>query len=191
MYSSSLERQRTRTHEPARHYDRLQRAFHWTMAAIILAALLLGLWASFLSPGTPVRQGVLEIHKSLGITAFLIALPRIVYRLLSKAPGEHGDYGWITRTAARAAHISLYVMMIFMPLTGYAFSAAGGYSLPWFGVFHWPRLLASDPSLSRAGEMLHDKGAWIIWAIVLLHIAAVVWHQFYRKDGVLRRMLPV
>jgi cytochrome b561 len=160
------------------------------MAAIILAALLLGLWASFLTPGTPVRQGVLEVHKSLGITAFLIALPRIAYRILSNAPGNEADWGWITRTAARAAHISLYVMMLFMPLTGYAFSAAGGYSLPWFGVFQWPRLLARDPSLSRAGEMLHDKGAWIIYAIVLLHIAAVAWHQFYRRDKVLRRMLP-
>jgi cytochrome b561 len=171
-------------------YDRIQRAFHWTMAAIILAALLLGLWASFLKPGTPVRQAILEIHKSLGITAFLLALPRIAYRMLSKAPRDDADFGWFTHLAARAAHISLYVLMLFMPLTGYVFSAAGGYSLPWFGLFHWPRLLAKNPSLSRAGEMLHDKAAWIIYAIVLLHLAAVAWHQFYRRDHVLRRMLP-
>ena len=160
------------------------------MAAIILLALLLGLWASFLTPRTPLRVNLLELHKSLGITAFLLVLPRIAYRLLSKAPREDGDGNFFTRAAARAAHLSLYVLMLFMPLTGYVFSAAGGYSLPWFGLFRWPRLLTKDSSVSEAGEMLHDKGAWIIYAIVLVHIAAVVWHQFYRKDDVLRRMLP-
>jgi cytochrome b561 len=176
--------------EETSQYDRVQRTFHWTMAGIILLAMLLGLWASFLKPGTPLRVNLLEVHKSLGITAFLLALPRIAYRWLAKAPNKDGETGLLTRAAARSAHLSLYVMMLFMPLTGYVFSAAGGYSLPWFGLFHWPRLLAKDRSVSEAGEMLHDKGAWIIYAIVAVHLAAVAWHHFYRKDNVLSRMLP-
>jgi cytochrome b561 len=77
--------------------------------------------------------------------------------------------------------------MISMPVTGYMFSAAGGYSLPWFGLFQWPRLLHRDASLSDWGEFLHDRGAWIISAIILVHLAAVAFH-WLRRDEVLSRM---
>jgi cytochrome b561 len=80
--------------------------------------------------------------------------------------------------------------MLFMPITGYISSAAGGHSLPWFGLFQWPRLLGKDAALSHWGEWLHDHGAWVVYAVIAIHIAAVVWHQFYKKDGVLARMLP-
>jgi cytochrome b561 len=69
------------------------------------------------------------------------------------------------------------------------FSAAGSYSLPWFGLFQWPRLLGFDPATAQLGEWLHDHGAWLVYAVVSLHLAAVGWHHFYKKDGVLSRML--
>ena len=79
-------------------------------------------------------------------------------------------------------------MMLAMPVTGYMFSAAGGYSLPWFGLFQWPRLLSHDEGLAKWGERLHDRGAWIISAIILVHLAAVAYHRF-RRDEVLSRMV--
>jgi cytochrome b561 len=170
-------------------YDRVQRTFHWTMAAIVLTAVLLGLWSSFLTPGTPFRQELLDVHKSLGLTAAMLILPRIVYRLLTRVPPDT-DGSPLTRAAAHGAHLTLYALMLFMPITGYISSAAGGHSLPWFGLFQWPRLLGKDAALSHWGEWLHDHGAWVVYAVIAIHIAAVVWHQFYKKDGVLARMLP-
>jgi cytochrome b561 len=52
-------------------------------------------------------------------------------------------------------------------------------------------------AISAFGKMLgrwprdaHNLGAKLILAIVILHVAAAVWHQFIRKDGLLARMLP-
>jgi cytochrome b561 len=171
-------------------YDRPQRFFHWTMAAIILCALGLGLWASFLTPGTPFRRGLLELHKSLGFTAAALILPRIVYRLISRPPPADKSSGWLSHAAAHAAHLCLYALMLFMPVSGYMFSAAGGYSLPWFGLFQFPRLLDKVPAVSQAGQMLHNWGALVLYVVVAAHLAAVLFHQFVKRDGVLSRMLP-
>jgi cytochrome b561 len=160
------------------------------MAAIVLCALALGLWSSFLTPGTAFRRGLLEIHKSLGFTAAALIIPRILYRLTSRAPEGEEDSGWLMGAAARAAHLSLYALMIFMPVTGYMFSAAGGYSLPWFGLFQFPRLLDKAPSTAEIGERLHHGGALVLYAVVAAHLSAVVFHRFVKHDAVLSRMLP-
>ena len=171
-------------------YDRVQRAFHWGMAAIVITAILIGLYCSFLVPGTPVRRTLLEWHKSLGMTALVLIVFRIAYRLATKAPPYAERLGRLTHLGASGAHVALYGLMLFMPLTGYWFSAEGGYSLPFFWLFQWPRVLTVDKAATRTPEMLHGYGAYAIYAVVVLHIAAVVWHQWIRHDTILARMWP-
>jgi cytochrome b561 len=172
------------------HYDFIQRAFHWSMAGLILAAVALGFWASFLPRGTPLRVELLDVHKSLGMTALLLILPRILYRLFSRVPPEPADSSPPARAAAKIVHILLYGLMLVMPVAGYTFSAAGGYSLPWFGLFSWPRLLPHDPVLAHADELVHLWGAWLVYAVVAMHVAAVGWHELITGNSVLVRMLP-
>jgi cytochrome b561 len=180
------------TPEAAREpcYDRMQRAFHWGMAAIILAALLIGLYCSYQAPGTPLRRWLLEWHKSLGMTALALIGLRIAYRLATPTPPYAERMGRLTHAAAHGAHLLLYALMLFMPLTGYLFSGAGGYSLPWFWLFQWPRLVPLDKAIARTGEALHLYGAYALYAVVSLHILAVLWHRLVLRDGVLARMWP-
>ena len=65
---------------------------------------------------------------------------------------------------------------------------AGGYSLPWFGLFQWPCLLPHDLGIAEWGKLLHDRGGWVIAAVVALHLAAVIWHHWIKRDEVLSRM---
>lgn len=176
--------------EPATHYDRMHRAFHWGMAAIILTALLIGLYCSYQVPGTPLRRWLLEWHKSLGVTALLLVGFRIAYRLAVRTPPYAERLGRVTHAAAHGAHLLLYGLMLFMPVTGYLFSGAGGYSLPWFWLFHWPRVVPLDKELALMGEALHLYAAYVLYAVVSLHIVAVLWHHFVKRDGVLARMWP-
>src|SRR4051812_13871256 len=111
------------------HYDRVQRILHWSMAAIIIVAVAIGLYCSFLVPGTPARKMLLDVHKSLGMTALALAFIRTGYRLLVSPPAYLEPLGRLTRAGASSAHLSLYGLMLFMPITGYMFSAAGLYVL--------------------------------------------------------------
>ena len=91
---------------------------------------------------------------------------------------------------ARATHLAFYVMMIAVPLAGWAMVSAGPRPLEWFGLFDWPKL----PVDRATGEIAHD--AHVILALstvglVLLHVAGALKHHFLDRDFVLARMLPL
>ena len=175
----------------APHYDAVQRALHWAMAAIILVAIAIGFYCStYLQPGTPLRMELLDIHKSLGMTALVLVAIRILYRLAIGAPDYARPLGKLTHYAASAAHLLLYGLMIWMPISGYIYSASGGHSVPWFGIFSWPIVVPQDQPLSVWGKFFHVWGADVIYVVLSLHVLAVIWHQFFKKDKVLARMLP-
>jgi cytochrome b561 len=47
-----------------------------------------------------------------------------------------------------------------------------------------------DELLSAAGELAHQWVAYILDVLLAGHIAAVIWHQWIKKDSVLARMMP-
>ncbi|WP_022720308.1 cytochrome b [Rhodopseudomonas sp. B29] len=169
-------------------FNRPLRWLHWTMAVLIFVAIGLGVVAAYFPSGQQPRQGLLEIHKSIGMTVLVLVAIRLVWRLATGEPAYRQPLGRLTMLASRAGHAALYALMLFMPLSGYLFSGAGGYSLPWFGLFQWPRLVPRDHVLEHWGEVLHDRGAWVIGAVLALHLCAVAWHVFVKRDEVLSRM---
>jgi cytochrome b561 len=107
-------------------YDPGLRTLHWLMAALIFAALPLGVWASLLPSGGRTRIEVLFFHKSIGVTVLGLIALRIVWRLFAGAPAYADPFGKLTQLASRAGHLALYAVMIAMPVGGYLASTAGG-----------------------------------------------------------------
>ncbi|SEP12769.1 cytochrome b561 [Methylobacterium sp. ap11] len=171
-------------------YDRTQRGFHWLMAALILVALVLGIYAAWQVPGTSPRREILDIHKSIGLTVLLLLPLRFVWRLVAGEPAYRAPPSRSAHLAAKAAHWSLYALMLLLPVSGYVYSAAGGYGLPWFGVVSFPRLVPVDKALSLAGYAAHYWIAWGIGIVLALHVLSVAWHAWIRRDEVLGRMWP-
>ncbi len=171
-------------------YDLAQRSFHWLMAALIFVAIGIGVYCAYQAPGTSPRRELLEIHKSIGMTVLILLPLRFFYRLAVGEPSYRRPLSPQVHLAARLAHYALYALMLIMPISGYINSAAGNYSLRWFGLFSWPRLVPLDKALSETGYRVHYFVAWIIGAVLVLHVAAVLWHRFVKRDEVLSRMLP-
>ena len=109
--------------------DTVRRAFHWRMAALIFIGLA-GISAHEL-PRAELRDDVLVIHKSIGMTVLALAALRIV----AGAPANAEPLARLTRAAAHSAHRALYVLMIATPVSGYILSSADGHEVPWFGRF--------------------------------------------------------
>ncbi|TGD95066.1 cytochrome b [Methylobacterium nonmethylotrophicum] len=172
------------------HYDRTQRGFHWLMAALILVALGIGIYAAWQAPGTSPRRELLDIHKSVGLTVLLLLPLRLVYRLIAGEPAYRAPPSRSAHLAAKVAHWSLYVLMLLLPVSGYVYSAAGGYGLPLFGLFSFPRLVPVDKALSQAGYGAHYWIAWAVGIVLALHVLAVAWHAWIRRDEVMGRMWP-
>ncbi len=171
-------------------YDAAQRAFHWIMAALILLAIAIGVTASLLPPRASPRVELLMLHKSLGMAALLLGLLRLGYRAIAGAPPYAEGLAPLTRAAAHAAHFALYALMIALPVSGYVNSAAGGHEIPWFGLFVWPNVAPQDKALAHLGGQTHFWLAWTIGAFLALHLAAVAWHGWVKRDEIFARMWP-
>lgn len=166
-----------------------QRILHWTMALVIFCALGLGLYCSYLGRGSPERQFLMDLHKSLGMTALALIAIRIPVRAAAEEPGWRSRPPLHERIASRVVHVALYSLMILMPASGYVTSSSEGRSVPWFGLFNWPSLMSENRSFGRTIGAVHHYGAYAFFTLLSIHLAAVLWHRTIRRDEVLSRML--
>ena len=170
-------------------YNPVLRTIHWLMALMIFVALGLGVWAINL-PRSDLRGEVLFVHKSFGITLLALVVLRIVVRLVVGAPAYRAPLGKLVHAAAGAGHLALYALMIAMPLSGYVNSSAGGKGVSFFGLFSVPAIVPEDKGLAQAAGQAHYVFAWLLGMVLVLHLAAVVWHARVKRDEVLTRMWP-
>jgi cytochrome b561 len=178
------------TSNPEARYDATLRILHWAMAAIIFAAIALGVAAAFLPRGVSPRVEILTVHKSLGMTALILIVLRVAWRLYVGAPPYAAALGAFSRLGAHAGHVALYALMIALPVTGYVNSVAGGHPAPWFGLFEFPALVGKNEALAHRASFAHYWLAWTIGAVLALHLAAVAWHVWVKRDDVFARMWP-
>jgi cytochrome b561 len=166
-------------------YNRGARAFHWVLAVLVILNLALGLLHE---PLEDVVQ-LIPLHKSIGLTVLLITLGRIGWRLAWTKPPLPGSVPLFERAMASVTHFLLYVLMLGLPLTGWAFSSAGKYPLTFFDLFAWPRLpVTKDSPLAGLTHEAHEVLGFVMLALVVLHVAAALRHHFLLNDGILRRM---
>jgi cytochrome b561 len=160
-------------------------ALHWTMAACIAAAWLLGQVLEDMPRG-PDKAFLNGAHALIGIAVLALLLPRLLARLAGAVPPQAP--GWQGR-AAGAVHLLLYLLMLALPLIGIASAMSGRAPFPVLGLFALPPLL-SGMGLHGVLEGAHAVLANLMLGAVALHVAATLWHAVFRRDGVAGRMIP-
>lgn len=167
----------------------LQRALHWLMAICILSMLFIGV--GMVSTIMPKYLTLVSIHKSLGIAILVLALLRLAVRLRFGAPPLPRNLPEPMKLAAELSHYALYALMIGMPLIGWAMMSAANYPIIIFGGLHLPPILPQSDSLHALLWNAHYYLAFAFFALVLLHIAAALFHALIRRDGVFETMAPI
>lgn len=169
-------------------YTRSQIVLHWVIALAIIAMLGIGLYMVALPKGLPFKSSLINFHKSLGMTVFLLVLIRIVVRLVAGRPPLPPMQAW-QRAAASMTQGLLYVAMIGMPLTGYLGSSFNKFGTRFWGV-PLPMWGWDDPGLRKIFFTIHEVCAWVLIALIALHVAGALKHQLIDRDGLMSRMLP-
>ena len=167
----------------------LQRALHWLMAICILAMLFIGV--GMVSTIMPKYLLLVSIHKPLGIAILMLALIRLSVRLRFGAPPLPADLPEPIKLAARLSHYALYVLMIGMPLIGWGMLSAADYPVVLYGGLRLPAILPRSDSLHALLWGAHFYLAFLFFALILIHLAAALFHALVRKDGVFEAMAPV
>jgi cytochrome b561 len=147
------------------------------------------LMANVLADG-PVKDTVYELHKSFGIIVFCLALVRIAVRWARGAPPLVAGLPEWQRAAAHISHYALYLLIVLVPLAGWAGTSACCAPVNVFWTL--PVTLPIGGGMETAGTIFrfHIGFALLLTAIVLVHVAAAVHHHVVRRDATLRRMLP-
>ncbi|WP_334164123.1 cytochrome b [Phenylobacterium sp.] len=194
-----LERVRrwARGHTRERRYSPVGVAFHWTVAGLILFQLWWG-WRTGRLPVGYDKLEAYELHSQVGLLIFVLTLARMTWRILIPGPRNDADKpGWQS-TAAHLTHVTLYVCLLGLPLSGWAMLSATAreQGLSVAGVAPWPLLpLAglSEPhrwAIEAWAEQVHMVLIVGLLLLIPMHVGATVKHEFVDRDDVLRGMLP-
>jgi cytochrome b561 len=167
-------------------------ALHWLLAVGLIGLLAFGWYMTGL-PFSPARLKYYNWHKWAGVTILVLSLLRLVWRLTHRPPAL---------PAAMAAPCRAGSTWPTMACT----TCCTCCSLPcrcWAGLQLGRRLshrvvrsvaaahlVPADPALAEALKPWHMISAYTLAALIALHIAAALKHQFIDRDGLLRRMLP-
>ncbi len=166
-----------------------QRLLHWLMAVCILSMLFIGV--GMVSTVAPKYLTLVQIHKPLGIAILVLALIRLSLRFYYGAPALPPDLPAPIKLAADLSQYIFYVLMIAMPLIGWAMLSAAEYPVVLFGGVHLPSILRVSPSLHTLLWRAHHYLAFAFFGLILMHFGAMLFHKLIRNDGIFETMAPV
>jgi cytochrome b561 len=179
-------------------YSQVAIVLHWLIALLMLTNI--GLAWYFGTLKGPDAIPPIQLHKSIGITVLLLTLVRIGWRLVNRPPPLPGSLRPWERWAAKATHVLFYVLMLGMPLSGWAMVSASPlikvHPTVLYGVIPWPAVpypgLDSDAlhGFRKLFTTTHETLAWVAYATIAIHVLAALKHQLIDRDDVMGRMVP-
>jgi cytochrome b561 len=169
-----------------KRYHPLLVAMHWIIAIMIVMALVIGGPSlADLKSTDPLKVTALGGHMVWGMVIGGLLIIRLVTRFTTQRPPAADAKNDLLNLGGRLAHWGLYLLTIAMVGSGMAtaFSAGlfgmtlGGNGLP----------LPADLTI-YAPRVAHGIIATLLLGLVVLHVAAWAYHQFYLKDRLISRI---
>lgn len=167
-------------------YPASMRWLHWCVGALVIFMLVLGLVMETLPPD--MRRQAFSLHKSLGVTVFLLVLVRLLNRWRSTLPPLPDAISKFDALAARTVHHLFYLLLLLMPVSGAVMSQAKGYPVAVFG-FHLPVFIDENKNIGRIAYEAHELIGYILIGIIALHIGGTAKHLLVDRINILRRMV--
>lgn len=190
-------------------YGSISQILHWSTVLLLTVLIIIGK-ADLVEADHPGSAGFMW-HGSLGVLVLALAAARLLWRLVSPPPEFPSTMTRLGRAAASTMHVSLYILLVALPLSGWLAASSEGSNINFFNVATLPRWERSAPMAAAApvassrraapqanGEEresfsneLHELLVDALLIVVALHFLAALKHQFVDRDGLMRRMLPV
>jgi cytochrome b561 len=168
-------------------YDGIARTLHWLIVLLIVAQFLLG-WTMPDIHRDTVPEGLIAWHLKVGATIVAVMALRVLWRISHRSPPE--DLPKAVAMLSRATHVSLYVVLVSVPVLGWINASSRGWTVALPGGVPLPALSAKGASFGHAMGDVHGVLAWVLLALIAVHILAALFHHLVLKDNVMHRMVP-
>lgn len=181
-------------------YSAIAILLHWLVALCVTGLLVVGAVMVWAPPGLvdlSLKFTLYQWHKSFGFTVFVLTVLRIVWRFTHKPPPLPDTLKPAERFFAPIVHYGLYVLLLVMPLAGWAVVSTASFNVPTylFQTFHVPHIAflanhSNKASLAELASTVHLTLAIVITSLIVVHIAAVLKHHLFDGGNLVTRMLP-
>ena len=157
-------------------YGIVSKKIHFIVAFLVISMLIVG----FAMTNSTFNPTLYFFHKSFGVLVLMLVIFRIVWKLLNKKTK-------VASKIAKLGHLTLYVFMLLMPISGILMSLYKGYSVKFFNLFVIKALEVNN-MLANTFHQIHEVSGILFTLLIIGHIFMAFYHQFILKDGTLRKM---
>jgi cytochrome b561 len=168
-------------------YDLVARIIHWLVVALVTIQFVIGWTMPHVHQNTnPV--GLIAWHLGVGATLVAAMAVRIVWRLTHRPPPE--ALSPLLTAVSRIIRLLIYAALVIVPVLGWINASSRGWTVKLLGLVPYPSLTPAGSVFGHAMGDVHGVVAWVLFALIGMHVAAALFHRFVLRDQVLQRMLP-
>lgn len=172
---------------PAARYGGGAMTFHWVMVVLIVTVGVLGLLHDSWPKGT--QAFWINIHALIGLAVWVLVMARFWWRVTHRPPELPAASGELARRLSGPVHLLMYTLIFVIPVLGIITFVWHGRVFD-FGLFTLDPGVQKNRAIFHPTEDIHGYLAYTLFALIGIHVLAALWHQFVRRDGLLRRMWP-
>jgi cytochrome b561 len=168
-----------------RYYPALV-VLHWILGLLILLGLFMGTFSLERLPNSdPSKLDSLMGHMINGAVIGCLMVVRLIIRARTRRPAPAATgMAWADAVGPGTPR-ARYALGLAMVASGVALGVSADRPALVFGGSDQPLPATFDGSWMR---VLHAVAAKLLMALIVLHVAAALWHHVVRRDGLLRRM---
>ena len=171
-----------------RAFDPLIRFLHWLTLFLVATTFVLA-FSIDLASSKEEAGVIIQLHRSFGVTLWVVTLIRLVWRQFSRFPNWPADMPQLMRFAAHWSEYALYALLLIQPILGLLHTNAHGDRVNLFFLGKLPALIGQDRPLARQLLEVHDMVGFLLLGLIALHASAALYHHFWRRDDTLAAML--
>ncbi len=170
-------------------YDATAKSLHWLVAGLVFAEFIVAIAMPPIRRHTAAGT-LVNLHFWLGALIFAVVALRWLRHLVRPVSLSMPESPPWERTAASTTHALLYAILLVGPILGWAAASARDLAVAPFGLFTLPHLVPAGASAGFVAGDVHSVLMWTLLAVIGLHSTAALYHYYFRRDGILQRMLP-
>src|SRR5258708_2737174 len=169
-------------------YNATAKFLHWFAVALMLLQFPLG-WLMPPTGRDQVPAAAVNMHFSIGMMILILFAIRFAWRLAHPVAMKPSLPGW-QKKLAHGAHSLLYALVFATLLAGWAHASVRGWPIKLFGLFPVSPIGRGGSETGHLIGSFHATFACMFLALIVIHVAGVLFHEFVQRDGILARMLP-
>ena len=166
-------------------YSLISKLLHWLSAIILFVQIPLGFYLVDLDFG-PERLSIENIHVFIGLSVFYLVILRLINKIINPPPKLEPSVFKGQKFLAKSNHILLYVTILSITISGIFKKLFNGETL----IIFFKKIKIEDNfELADFFYNIHVIANYLLIALIIIHILAVIVHKLFFGDNLLKKIL--